>query len=34
VRLPLVVMQVLAIDLGADQLPAIALGTERAERGL
>jgi magnesium-transporting ATPase (P-type) len=33
VPLPLVVMQVLAIDLGTDLLPAIALGTERAERG-
>ena len=26
-------MQVLAIDLGTDMLPAIALGTERAEPG-
>jgi P-type Ca2+ transporter type 2C len=34
VPLPLVVMQVLAIDLGADLLPAIALGTERAEPGV
>jgi len=33
VPLPLVVMQVLAIDLGTDQIPAIALGTERAEPG-
>jgi magnesium-transporting ATPase (P-type) len=33
VPLPLVVMQVLAIDLGTDQLPAIALGTERPEPG-
>jgi magnesium-transporting ATPase (P-type) len=33
VPLPLVVMQILAIDLGTDQLPAIALGTERAEPG-
>jgi magnesium-transporting ATPase (P-type) len=33
VPLPLVVMQVLAIDLGTDMLPAIALGTERAEPG-
>jgi magnesium-transporting ATPase (P-type) len=33
VPLPLVVMQVLAIDLGTDLIPAIALGTERAERG-
>ena len=30
---PLVVMQVLAIDLGTDMLPAIALGRERAEPG-
>ena len=34
VPLPLVVMQVLAIDLGTDLLPAIALGTERAEPGI
>jgi magnesium-transporting ATPase (P-type) len=33
VPLPLVVMQVLAVDLGTDMLPAIALGTEHAERG-
>ena len=33
VPLPLVVMQVLAIDLGTDMLPAIALGTEPAEQG-
>ena len=33
IPLPLVVMQVLAIDLGTDQIPAIALGTERAEPG-
>jgi magnesium-transporting ATPase (P-type) len=33
VPLPLVVMQVLAIDLGTDMLPAIALGTEPAESG-
>jgi magnesium-transporting ATPase (P-type) len=33
IPLPLVVMQVLAIDLGTDQVPAIALGTERAELG-
>lgn len=33
VPLPLVVMQVLAIDLGTDMLPAIGLGTERAEAG-
>ena len=30
---PLEVMQVLAIDLGTDMLPAIALGTERPEPG-
>ena len=34
VPLPLVVMQVLAIDLGTDLLPAIALGTERPEPGI
>jgi Ca2+-transporting ATPase len=34
VPLPLVVMQVLAIDLGTDLLPAIALGAERAEPGV
>ena len=34
VPLPLVVMQVLAIDLGTDLLPAIALGTERPEPGV
>jgi magnesium-transporting ATPase (P-type) len=33
VPLPLYVMQVLAIDLGTDMLPAIALGAERAEAG-
>jgi len=33
VPLPLAVMQVLAIDLGTDMLPAIALGTERPEPG-
>ena len=33
IPLPLVVMQVLAIDLGTDMLPAIALGTEPAEPG-
>jgi Ca2+-transporting ATPase len=32
--LPLVVMQVLAIDLGTDLVPAIALGTEKAEPGV
>jgi magnesium-transporting ATPase (P-type) len=34
VPLPLVVMQVLAIDLGTDLVPAIALGTERPETGV
>jgi magnesium-transporting ATPase (P-type) len=33
VPLPLTVMQVLAIDLGTDMLPAIALGAERPEPG-
>jgi P-type Ca2+ transporter type 2C len=33
IPLPLVVMQVLAIDLGTDIVPAIGLGTERAESG-
>jgi magnesium-transporting ATPase (P-type) len=33
VPLPLVVMQVLAIDLGTNQIPAMALGAEPAERG-
>jgi magnesium-transporting ATPase (P-type) len=33
VPLPLVVMQVLAIDLGTNQVPAMALGAERAEPG-
>jgi magnesium-transporting ATPase (P-type) len=33
IPLPLVVMQILAIDLGTDMLPAIALGAERAEPG-
>jgi P-type Ca2+ transporter type 2C len=33
VPLPLTVMQVLAIDLGTDMVPAIALGTEKAEPG-
>jgi magnesium-transporting ATPase (P-type) len=34
IPLPLVVMQVLAIDLGTDLLPAIALGTEPPEPGV
>jgi magnesium-transporting ATPase (P-type) len=33
VPLPLVVMQVLAIDLGTNQIPAMALGSERPEPG-
>ena len=33
IPLPLTVMQVLAIDLGTDMLPAIALGTEQPEPG-
>ncbi len=33
VPLPLVVMQVLAIDLGTDQIPAMGLGSERANPG-
>ena len=34
VPLPLTVLQILAIDLGTDTLPAQALGRERAEPGL
>ena len=34
IPLPLVVMQVLAIDLGTDLIPAVALGTERPEPGV
>ena len=34
VPLPLTVMQILAIDLGTETLPALALGRERAEPGL
>lgn len=34
VPLPLQVMQVLAIDLGTDQVPAVALGAEGAEPGV
>ncbi len=34
VPLPLVVMQILAVDLGTDLLPALALGTEPPEPGL
>lgn len=34
IPLPLTVMQILAIDLGTDTLPALALGRERSEPGL
>jgi magnesium-transporting ATPase (P-type) len=34
IPLPLTVMQILAIDLGTETLPAVALGRERAERGI
>ena len=34
IPLPLTVMQILAIDLGTETLPAVALGRERAERGV
>jgi P-type Ca2+ transporter type 2C len=34
IPLPLTVMQVLAIDLGTDMVPAIALGAERPEPGV
>ena len=34
IPLPLTVMQILAIDLGTDILPAVALGREPAEPGL
>ncbi|MFD7982208.1 cation-translocating P-type ATPase [Kitasatospora indigofera] len=34
VPLPLTVMQILAVDLGTDTLPALALGRERPEPGL
>jgi magnesium-transporting ATPase (P-type) len=34
IPLPLTVMQVLAIDLGTDMVPAIGLGTERSESGV
>jgi calcium-translocating P-type ATPase len=34
VPLPLTVLQILAIDLGTETLPALALGRERAEPGL
>ncbi|MEW6553534.1 MAG: cation-transporting P-type ATPase [Actinomycetota bacterium] len=34
VPLPLTVMQILAVDLGTDLLPALALGTEKPEPGI
>ncbi|MBL8211518.1 MAG: cation-transporting P-type ATPase [Bryobacterales bacterium] len=34
IPLPLTIMQVLAVDLGTDLVPALALGAERAESGL
>ncbi|MHB8780093.1 MAG: cation-translocating P-type ATPase [Candidatus Geothermincolia bacterium] len=34
VPLPLTVLQILAVDLGTDLLPALALGTEKPEPGL
>jgi magnesium-transporting ATPase (P-type) len=34
IPLPLTVMQILAIDLGTETLPAVALGSERAEPGI
>jgi calcium-translocating P-type ATPase len=34
IPLPLTVMQILAVDLGTDTLPALALGRERAEPGI
>ncbi len=34
VPLPLTVMQILAVDLGTDLVPALALGTEKPEPGL
>ena len=34
IPLPLTVMQILAIDLGTDTLPALALSREPAEPGL
>lgn len=34
IPLPLTVLQILAIDLGTDLLPALALGTERPEPGV
>jgi len=34
IPLPLTVMQILAVDLGTDVLPALGLGTERPENGI
>lgn len=34
IPLPLTVMQILAIDLGTDMLPALGLGTEMPEKGI
>ena len=34
IPLPLTVMQILAIDLGTETLPALALGREPAEPGI
>jgi magnesium-transporting ATPase (P-type) len=34
IPLPLTVMQILAIDLGTDLIPALALGVEKAEPGI
>lgn len=34
IPLPLTIMQILAIDLGTDMLPALGLGTEKAEEGI
>jgi len=34
IPLPLTVMQILAIDLGTDMIPALALGTEKPEPGI
>ncbi|TCV90390.1 cation-translocating P-type ATPase [Sulfurirhabdus autotrophica] len=34
IPLPLTIIQILAVDLGTDMLPALALGAERPDRGL
>ncbi|MCG2796740.1 MAG: cation-transporting P-type ATPase [Actinomycetia bacterium] len=34
IPLPLTVMQILAVDLGTDLVPALALGTEKPEKGV